>query len=316
MDSVHQHGQAAPGRMVDIGGLRLHAIVCGEGRPAVVLEPALGGFALQYSHVQPAVSAFTRVLAYDRAGQGWSDASAEPRTPAQIGLELRALLQGLDIQPPYVLVGHSFGGLLTLTYAASHPGEVAGIVLVDSTHPDEYEPFPDIDKFVGRMGTMVRLMKLGSRLGLGRQLAKLSLGPPAKSLSKEDLEAFVSVTSRPRHHDTMLAEFAQHRCYYGPQSEVPRTLGDMPLIVVTAGKSVSGPAKMGKLTGDEMNALHQNLQRKLLQLSTRAEQILVPDATHLSILMQAEHAAQVVAAITKVVQLARRGNGWIAPTPL
>ncbi len=127
-----QNKLAPPGQMVDIGGFRLHALVRGQGTPTVLLEPALGGFALQYAHIQSAVSAFTRVMAYDRAGQGWSDCSPNPRTPANLAGEWKTLLGRLDLQPPYVLVGHSFGGLLARIYAGFYPEEVAGLILVDS----------------------------------------------------------------------------------------------------------------------------------------------------------------------------------------
>ncbi|MDD5369721.1 MAG: alpha/beta hydrolase [Anaerolineaceae bacterium] len=307
------HPKVIPtGQMVDIGGFRLHALVCGQGAPVVLLEPALGGFALQYSHIQSAVSAFTRVLAYDRAGQGWSDFSPNPRKPINLAAELKALLGSLDLQPPYVLVGHSFGGLLTRIYAGFYPEEVAGVVLVDANHVDEWDSYPDIDKMVSRAAMGVRLLKFVSRLGLGKQLTKISLGSAAKSLSKEDLNVFLAVASQPKHHETMLAEVTQHRFYLGPQSEVPRTLGDTPLIVVTAGNSVSGSGKIGSMTGEQVNALHQRLQRDLVQLSSQSEQLIVPGATHLSILTQAEYAAQVVDAIRRLVEKVRKIPGVLA----
>jgi pimeloyl-ACP methyl ester carboxylesterase len=253
-------------------------------------------------------------MAYDRAGQGWSDVSPNPRTPVHLAGELKALLGKLDLHPPYILVGHSFGGLLTLIYAGCHPEEVAGIVLIDSTHVDEYDPFPDLDKFVSQTAMGVRLLKFVSRLGLGRQLTKMSLGSAAKSISREDLNSFLTVASQPKHHETMLAEFSQHRFYYGPQSEVPRTLGDTPLIVVTAGNSVSGQGKIGSMTGEQMNALHERLQKNLVQLSSHGEQLIVPSATHLSILIQPEYSAQVVDAIRRVVESVRKENRLPAPT--
>ncbi len=228
MSSQKNDHVAPPGELVDIGGFRLHALVRGEGAPAVILEPALGGFSLQYTHIQSAASAFTRVMAYDRAGQGWSDPSPNPRTPANLAGELKALLGRLELQPPYVLVGHSFGGLLSRIYAGSHPAEVAGVVLVDSTHVDEYESFPDLDKFISRTAMGVRLLKIVSRLGLGKQLTRLSLGSAAKSFARADLDAFLTVASQPKHHETMLAEFSQHRCYYGAQSQAPDFAGRHP----------------------------------------------------------------------------------------
>jgi pimeloyl-ACP methyl ester carboxylesterase len=314
MGSQNQQQLAPPGQMVDVGGLRLHALVRGQGTPAVILEPALGGFALQYAHIQSAVSAFTLVLAYDRAGQGWSDCSSNPRTPVNLAGELKALLGRLDLQPPYVLVGHSFGGLLARFYAGFYPQEVAGVVLIDSSHERLYDSFPDIDKMVNQAAWGVRLMRIVSRLGLGKQLTKMSLGSAAKSLSKEDLNSFLTVASQPKHHEAMLAEFSQHRFYFGPQSEVPRRLGDTPLMVVTAGNSVSDQDKIGGMTGEQVKALHERLQKDLVQLSSQGEQLIIPGASHLSILTQPEYVAQVVEAIRCMVERVRSEIHRPAPT--
>lgn len=290
-----------PGQMIDVGGFRLHALVRGEGMPTVLLEPGLGGFALQYAHVQAAVAAFTRVLAYDRAGQAWSDASPNPRTPTNLVAELKTLLGRLDLQPPYILVGHSFGGLLVRFYTGFHPQEVAGVVLVDSSDVDQYNTFPDLDAMLRQTARMVGLLKFASRLGLGRPLARLSMGSAAKVLPPEDLATFVTIASHPRHHDTLLAEFSQHRFYFGPGAQVPRTLGDTPLMIVTAGNSVSGPGKFGGMTITQLNEKHQGWQKELLQLSTRSQHIVIPAATHLSILMQPEYVAQVAEAIRSLL---------------
>ena len=314
MGSQNQPKFTPPGQMVDVGGFRLHALVCGQGTPTVLLEPALGGMALQYARIQSEVSAFTRVLAYDRAGQGWSESSPNPRTPVNLAGELNALLGRLDLRPPYILVGHSFGGLLARIYAGYHPEEAAGVVLVDSTHVDEYDFYPSLDKFISQTARGVRLLKLVSRLGLGKQLTKLSLGSAAKSFSKEDLNSFLAQASQPKHHETMLAEFSQHRFYFGAQSEVPRTLGNTPLIVVTAGNSVSGQGKIGGMTGEQVNALHQRLQKNLVELSSQGEQVIIPGATHFSILTQPEYAAQVVDAVRRMVERVRAENRRPAPT--
>lgn len=305
-----------PGQMVDVGGFRLHALVKGQGTPTVLLEPGLGGFAMQYARIQPAVSAFTGVLAYDRAGQGWSDLSPNPRTPANLAAELKILLGRLNFQPPYILVGHSFGGLLVRFFAGFHPEEVGGVILVDSSDVNQYDSFPSLDKMVSQTAMGVRLLKFVSRLGLAKQLTRMSMGSAAKSLPKEDLDTFLAIASQPKHHDTMLAEFSQHRFYFGPQSEVPRTLGNIPLVIITAGNSVSGQGKFGGMTIDQLNAAHQTWQKDLLQLSTQAEHLIIPGATHLTILTQPEYVAQVVEAIRRVVERVRKENRRPVPTSL
>ena len=125
-----------PGEMVDVGGHSLHINCVGEGSPTVVLDAGTGGMSANWVLVQREVSHTTRVCAYDRAGMGWSEMGPEPRDAKRITGELHALFEGAGIEDPYVMVGHSFGGLYAQTYAARYPEEVAGVGLVQSSHPD------------------------------------------------------------------------------------------------------------------------------------------------------------------------------------
>jgi pimeloyl-ACP methyl ester carboxylesterase len=131
-----------PGEMVDVGGHSLHINCVGQGSPSVVLDGGSGEMSAQWVRVQQQVSGTTRVCAYDRAGMGWSETGPEPRDAKQISSELHALLEGADIEGPYVLVSHSFGGLYMQTYAARYPDEVAGVALVDSSQPDQFSYQP------------------------------------------------------------------------------------------------------------------------------------------------------------------------------
>lgn len=122
-----------PGQLVDVGGYKLHIYCLGTGSPTVVTESGLGGSSPDWSLVQPAVSQSTRICSYDRAGAGWSEAGPAPRTSEQIAKELHTLLVNAEVPGPYVLVGHSAGGLHIQVYAGQYPDEVAGLVLVDPT---------------------------------------------------------------------------------------------------------------------------------------------------------------------------------------
>lgn len=130
-----------PGRLVDVGGWRLHLNCTGEVRastPTVILEAGLGDFSVEWSLVQPGVAKFSRVCSYDRAGDGWSELGPHPRTLRQIVYELHTLLENADVKPPFVLVGHSYGGWLTRLYASTYPSEVAGLILVEPGAQDPW----------------------------------------------------------------------------------------------------------------------------------------------------------------------------------
>jgi pimeloyl-ACP methyl ester carboxylesterase len=128
-------------RMVDAGGHQLAVLAAGEGGPAVVLEAGLSGTAELWEKVFPEVSQFTRAVAYERAGLGRSERGPKPRTARRVAGELRAALRGSGVAPPYVLVGHSFGGFYVRVFAAEYPDEVAGLVLSDATEENYLDGF-------------------------------------------------------------------------------------------------------------------------------------------------------------------------------
>ena len=128
-----------PGIMVELGSHRLHIHCTGEGSPAVVFESGLGGTSLDWSKVQPAVSELTRACSYDRAGYGWSEPGPSPRHAVRLAAELDRLLLFAEVPPPYVLVGHSFGGLAVRLFAARRERLVGGLVLVDAVHERQFQ---------------------------------------------------------------------------------------------------------------------------------------------------------------------------------
>lgn len=132
----------APGRLVDIGGYRLHLNCMGRGSPTVVFDSGLSDDSLTWYKVQPDVAKRVRACSYDRAGLGWSDPSPLPRTSRVMATELHALLQNAQIRDPYILVGHSLGGMNMRMFAALYPQEVVGLVLVDSVYPYQYDRLP------------------------------------------------------------------------------------------------------------------------------------------------------------------------------
>src|SRR5690348_14311024 len=119
------------GRVIDVGGHRLHLYCSGHGTPTVVIETGLGDIGSDWTLVQQRVGASTRICTYDRAGYGWSDPGPMPRTFDQLNLELRDVLTRAGERGPFVLVGHSFGGGVVRQFAYTYPHDVAGLVFVD-----------------------------------------------------------------------------------------------------------------------------------------------------------------------------------------
>lgn len=158
-----------PGKLVDIGGWRLHLDCRGEAKPeqpTVILEAGIGDFSVEWSLVQPGVAKFARVCSYDRADDGWSDYGPSPRTMHQIVYELHTLLVKADEKPPYVLVGHSYGGWLVQLYTSTYPSDVKGLVLIEAGASDPLRVLGD--------GKPVR----SSQLVTGKPIPAVKTGNP------------------------------------------------------------------------------------------------------------------------------------------
>jgi pimeloyl-ACP methyl ester carboxylesterase len=156
-----------PGRLVDAGGFRLHLHATGRGGPVVVFDAALGGSSLSWSLVQPEVARFARACAYDRAGFGWSERGPLPRTAGRAADELRAALDRANEPPPYLVVGHSYGGLVMRIFAARYRA-------VDPAHPEDWvHPAEKEQVRIDRGVALCRQGLLASRIGLARVVSGL-----------------------------------------------------------------------------------------------------------------------------------------------
>ncbi len=140
--SSHAEVDDYPGILINIGTHQLHIHCTGTGTPTVIIDSGLGGFSLEWWRIQKTLSGYVKVCSYDRAGYGWSNPGPSPRTTKRIAEELRVLLKTAHIPGPYILVGHSFGGFNIRYFASQNPDLVAGMVLIDSSHPRQFERFP------------------------------------------------------------------------------------------------------------------------------------------------------------------------------
>lgn len=175
-DSRDKRRFTSHGRWVEIDrGQKLYVVEKGEGGPAVLFEAGIAATNLNWHHIQEKVARFTATASYDRSGLGWSSPCRKQRTPGNICVELHTMLETAGIKPPYILVGHSFGGLVMRRYAAMFPDDVAGVVLVDPMRCEEWPPLdPSKQSMVDRGKKLSRYAVPIARFGLAR-LAVTSL---------------------------------------------------------------------------------------------------------------------------------------------
>ena len=217
--------------MVVVDGHQMHLLCQGQGSPAVILESGIPGASLRWASVMDDIASFARVCAYDRAGYGWSEAGAEPRTIGNITTELRELLRTAGVEPPYVLAGHSFGGLVVQLYASRFPDEVAGMVLVDSSHPDLARHPGRLD----RMGRVALRLKLLAPLGIARLMIDAPSGnPDSRPGSVRAMEKEVLATTRS--FRAVASELEGMRESLNQAAENRPRLGRKPLVVLTEGR--------------------------------------------------------------------------------
>ncbi len=281
-----------PGERVDVDGYALHIDCVGEGSPTVVVDTGNGDWSLSWRAVQAAVAETTRICTYDRAGYGWSDAGPQPRSAGQIVDELHALLSAAAIPGPYVLVGHSMGGYTVRLYADRYPDEVAGMVLVDAGHEEQATRMPAAYQQIDQQfNGYLQVMGLMSRLGVLRMLGAITspeaLSPGLTSLlPAKDRPAYMAFLSHPVYFATSLAE-RQALPETFAQLQATGDLGDVPLVVLTAGRVVDASAMPGGLPPDmpvdEMQQVWGELQNELAALSTNSTHLVVdsPHAIHL-----------------------------------
>jgi pimeloyl-ACP methyl ester carboxylesterase len=240
--------------------------------------------------ITPAVARDTRVCVYDRAGRGWSDSADTPQDGAQIATDLHTLLQTADVPGPYVLAGHSFGGLYALTFAARYPDEVAGLVLVDSTAPaprlSPATASPDEAGSYDVMGRVSALASITARLGLAR-LYGLLAGDGLPTQSHDQVSARGATAGNLR---STIDEYVQARAST-EQAAALRDFGARPLVVLTAG-SGSAPGWAEK-------------QNDLATLSTNSTHRTIDGATHLDLVEDQDKAAATSQAIHDLVSSVR-----------
>jgi len=293
----------------DFPGVSLNLNCMRQGSPTVILDSGLGVPAAGWDLVMSDVAKFARVCSYDRAGYGWSSAGPMPRTSGEIVKELHALLAASGEKGPYVLVGHSFGGYNVRVYADQYPADVAGLVLVDTSHEDQEQLMPPslkklTEDQVKQLDSQRHLMPILIFFGI----ARLTAGDDGDSkLSKEFRSKMKYLQLQTKFID---AAFSEIKSFSQSAEEVRRTgnLGDRPLVVLTAGKDLEAKDLPKGVSVEEMREFRKtwvnDLQVRQTRLSTRGKRIIVPDSTHM---IPMERPDAVVNAIREVCDAVKAG---------
>jgi pimeloyl-ACP methyl ester carboxylesterase len=302
-----------PGRKIPVNGHSLHLLEMGSGSPTVIFEAALGATSRSWALVQPEIARHARTAAYERAGFGWSDRGPKPRVASRIVTELRALLANAGLPPPYVFVGHSFGGLIAHLFAAKYPGETAGLVLVDAPYPREWIDLPPLNRRKLRGGAFLcRRAVWICRLGIARLVARLAargqrnsarntvtlltygmlrghedrLLAPLWRLPPELRGPLQMFWTQPKFYEALASQM-EHLPMSCAEVEAAGGLGDLPLLVLSAGNP--SPERIAQ-------------QEAVTQLSTRGEHRVSSNPSHW---IQLEEPELVIRAIRDVLAMAR-----------
>ncbi len=281
-----QDAFAAPGATYDVGGHRLHLDCRGHGGPTVVLSNGMGEMSASWARISGPLADTTRVCAYDRAGQGWSEEAEHPQDGVAAAKDLHALLAAAGETGPFVLVGHSTGGTYAMTYAARYPEQVAGMVLLDSSSPYQLTKIPAYPGQYAVMRRGLALLPTLTRLGLSRMAGGSDLPAPAG----DQVSALASTAQSARN---MRDEVSVAPRVFA-QAQALRTLGGRPLAVLTASESLHDAGWDG--AQDQLAALSSNHVHRAV------------DSTHAGLLGDPEPAAASVHAVTEVIASVRTGT--------
>jgi pimeloyl-ACP methyl ester carboxylesterase len=290
---MDRHDYPPPGQLVDVGGYRMHIYCTGEGSPTVILDALFPGTVSNWAWVQPEIARTTRVCAYDQAGLGWSDSGPQPRDARQRARELHILLTRARIPGPYVLVGHSLGGLSVRMFADQYPNDVAGMALIEASDPDAWKRLgkPEgvgIDRkqlaaapFLGQFGLL--------RSGL---IPSPSPDPDLPPQQHRELQAYFNSV---KYLETLRAVDASFSVALD-QVRSAGGLGSKPLVIV-----------LGSNGDGSMEALRDLFIRQAT-LSTNNLTRVINGATHTGLVDNRSYALQTSAAILQVVRAVRTGQ--------
>jgi pimeloyl-ACP methyl ester carboxylesterase len=282
-----------PGQLIDLGGYNFHLWCMGQGGPAVVMSSGAGDFSFAWALVQPKVAESTRVCAYDRAGEAWSDLGPQPRTMHQEAFDLHRALAKAGVAGPYIMVGHSMGGMVVREFAAMFPADVAGMVLVDSGGDDALmfingklqkerelskgRPIPAPRSSVTPADALTPEYIAGMTKFIKDNDIRPEIDPPFAKLPPEMQKWQLWALGKLSHFAALDSSFAPEEAQelYDARTKTEYPLGNIPLIVLRR-NTYAYPKKFAEV----LEKQHKELAESSAHLSRQGELVVVPNTGH------------------------------------
>jgi pimeloyl-ACP methyl ester carboxylesterase len=287
-----------PGQLVDVDAYKMHIYCTGQGSPTVILDAGMGDSFISWHKVQPQIAKLTRVCSYDRPGIGYSDSSPRPSTSKDFAQELHALLHNAGIPPPYVLAGHSMGGFDVRLYASLYPSEVVGMVLVDSSHPQQQKRLPpELNDLDATWMREQEVFEFTMPIGIPRFLGFCGNEPAIRAVECN----FHSV----RESVAELKSISESAA----QTAATGSLGDMPLVVLSHDPDTPQPDLPEDLA-KPANDAWLRMQEELAHLSSKGKQVIAKTSGHY---IQLDRPDLVIDAVRSVVDQARQPHLALEP---
>ena len=261
-----------PGKIVYVDGHKMHIDCIGNKSPTVVFDSGTGSFSLEWRDIQHSLSTTVRVCAYDRAGYGWSDFSRLPRTTSNIVHELYSLLKNAGINGPYILVGHSFGGFTAQYFARQFQDEIAGVILIESSHEEQVERLPLAETSAATTLHVPnkRYLRRNTRTVISTLNMHENFPKDGAYVAQQLMQRWSSMFTWRQE----LSKYSQsghelQMAYYKPFPEAP-------LVILTRGKRIWPNTPYG----DAMEVEWTTLQHELAYLNNNARQVIAYHSGH------------------------------------
>jgi len=281
------------GKLYDIGGYYLHLNCTGKGEPSVILISGALAFSFDWTLVQDRLQKYAKICSYDRPGLAWSDPGPMPRSFAQDVYELHKLLEAAKIKPPYILVGHSVGGIIARKFAKEYPNEVSGLVLVDATSENSLmdingkierlrllaSPDKKIPPLKEKVDTLIRIPSAKEIEEFWSMMGKPSISQPFDKLPVPIQKARIWAQSLPKYYTADNGDFWSEEFAQMFSESLAYKIGNKPLIILCSTKN-EYPKELGQAVTDSLMTDKMQNQKRFLDISLNSKLMTTANSGH------------------------------------